>query len=645
MTQQVILEDGSVHEFPDEVTQDEMMGALPQPQYQGALRSPAIVANGLAKGLVGMASLPGEVGEVMDGMVGQPIARAMHGQDPQIGKVQNNIYGLRNLLGGTAQEHIDALRQAGVLDSQSIAPQDENERLLEAGAAGAGANIPTAIMTGGASLVPQTLAAIGGGVGARGLSDLWPDNWPGKETVAPLLGGLFGGKAAASATDVAAKGINAVNGVSSPVVQAYDRLGIKPRLAGDITGNRNLQILQNTGAEMPLGAQMVKNASEKTLDEFGNAVERTAAKSGRSVTLQEAGSALQDEGKIWLNRFKLEGQKNWNAVDAAIGKNTAVPLSSTKQAIANITAPAQGNAAIAAFLKSPLAKQFITILRTSPSGQVPWQTARALKTRLGEYLENPELVSDAGGAQAKMLYGALSNDMKSSITDPIALDKFNHANAATVAGHNFIENHLSNLVGKGIAPEQAATYALNSGVRGGTTLQALRQELPGGVDELAAASIRRAGMAQPGAQNASGNAISPNSWLNTYDPTRRMAPEAYNALFSNPAIQSSMGDLDIAAESMRKSAEFASKSHSALPATTTLALSAPFVAGAEGLMHGGLGHGAVNFAVGSLPLAMGTGAGALTTNPAITRFLATPGVKAPFGFAPSILSGAYGGMR
>lgn len=637
MTQQVILEDGSVHEFLDDASQDEMLEALPQQQYQGVLREPAIAASGATKGFIGMTSIPGDIGEFYDKNIGQPFAKAVTGQTPS--------FGLKDILGGTGQENIARAQQAGFVNNPSLQPQDEGERLVEAGGAGLGGNLPIAALTGGAGIIPQSVSAAGAGVGAKGVEDLWPDNWPGKQTVAPFIGGLIGGKVGASGADLAAKGINAFKGGASPIVQAYDKLGIKPRLAGDITGDRNLQILQATGAEMPLGAQMVKSASEKTLDEFGHAVEKTASKLGNSVTLQEAGSALQDEGKNWLNQFKLSSQKNWNAVDAAIGKSTPVPLSNTKQAIANITAPAQGNPAIASFLKSPLAKQFITILRTSPNGQVPWQTARALKTRLGEYLENPELVSDAGGAQAKMLYGALSNDMKLSITDPNSLAIFNHANAATSAGHDFIENYLSNISGKGILPEQAATYALNSGVRGGTTLQALRQQMPKGVDELAAASIRRAGMAQPGAQNATGSAISPNSWLNTYDPTRRMAPEAYGALFPNPDVQSRMGALDTVADSMRKSSEFASKSHSALPATTTLALSAPLVAGAHGLAEGGIGHGIRDFMLGSLPLAVGTGAGALTTNPAITRLLSTPGASVPFGWNPSIMSGAYGGSR
>lgn len=637
MTQQVILEDGSIHEFPDDASQYEMMNTLPQAQYAGALRGPAIAASGLTKGFIGMTSLPGEAGAAYDKFIGQPFAKAVTGQTPS--------FGLKDFLGGTAAENIQRGRQAGFIDNPAIQPQNEGEKLVEAAGAGIGGNLPLAAVTGGASIIPQSISAAGAGAGAKGLQDLWPDNWLGKETVAPLLGGFAGGNLAAGATDLVSKGINAIKGVSSPIVDAYDKLGIKPRLAGDITGDRNIQMLQATGAEMPLGAQMVKNASDKTLGEFGNAVEKTASKLGNSVTLQEAGGALQNEGNKWLQNFKLQSQKQWNGVDNMVG-NTTVPLNGTKQAIADITSPAQGNPVIAAFLKSPIAKQFISILKMSPSGQVPWETARALKTRIGEYLANPELVADAGGAQAKMLYAALSNDMKSSLSgNPAALAKFEQANTFTTKGHEFIDNFLSNISGKGISPEQAATYALNSGVRGGTTLQALRQELPEGVNELAAATVRRSAMAQPGAQNASGNAVSPNTWLNNYDPTRRMAPEAFGALFPNPEIQARMSALDTVAGTMRKSAELASKSHSALPFTTTAALSAPVVAGVHGLMEGGIGHGIRDFLLGGVPLGMGTGAGAITTNEALTRFLATPGTNVPFGWNPSIAAGAYGGSR
>lgn len=613
----------------------------PTPQYKGVMRGPAQFGSAFLKGVTNVINTPGNVGAALDKYVGKPVSKAITGKEYQ----GNPIAGL---LGGTPDYDLELGRHAGLIDNPTLAPQNYGEKLNVAAGQGVGGTLPLALATGGASTIPDLAAnaAVGAtsGMGSQSAYDLWPEELPGKNSLAPILGALVGGGAAGAAIQTGSKIANAATGnMTNPTLEAYKQAGITPRLAGDVTGEPFWQQTQALAKKMPIGAGMVEDAAKKTLDEFGNAVEDTASKIGKSVTLQEAGNALQAEGKTWLNRFKTEGQQHWDAVDNAIGKNTAVPLSSSQQALATITAPAQGNRAMEKFLQSPIAQQFKQIIKTSKTGQVPWETARALKTRIGEYLANPELVADAGGAQAKMLYGAISNDMKSSLVgNPDALARFDQANAFTSKGHEFIDNFLSNISGKGIAPEQAAAYALNSGVRGGTTLQALRQEMPEGVNQLASAAMRRGSMAQPSGQNAIGNRVSPDSWLNTYDPTRRMAPEAFEALFPSKEIQAKMGALDTVAGSMRDSAKYVNASNSGGHLGTLLALSAPIEGAIAGAATGGTKGAVLGTLAGSVPPLLGVGSGLASTSPALTKFLSSPSYTAPAGWTPALTGGALG---
>src|SRR6185312_11402645 len=112
-------------------------------------------------------------------------------------------------------------------------PQNERERLEAAAAQGTGAVVPMLATGAGAAAIPRALAqGAGAGVGSEVAKELLP----GHHIAAPLVGGLLGGGAAGLGSTGAAKVAYAAKGVSSPVVEAYDRLGIDPKLVGDVSG-------------------------------------------------------------------------------------------------------------------------------------------------------------------------------------------------------------------------------------------------------------------------------------------------------------------------------------------------------------------------------------------------------------------------
>lgn len=635
MTQSVTLEDGSVHNFPDDATLDEINSALPPPpESVGTDVGKTIASDTLPSAAnVGAAMIPG-VGTAMLtkgaldwGMSGakalgetQPAVNlyASLSGNPQISDEDWQNYQAQKSSGNLPDTFADDYIPAKVSNAIGYPSTWVHKAQDEFGLNHTPETVPGRIagqtMEGaslfGKNAIPAiapmlTASSTGEAANAAGLDPL--AQWS-AETLAGKVGSTIGGKA-----------YNMAQGVNSPILQAYQDANVTPRLVGDVTGSPTMQLIQGVASKLPLGAGQIENAARKTLDEFGNSIEDTASKLGKSTTLQEAGNAVQDAGQKWLTNFKDKSTQMHTAVNNAVGSDTPVPLSNTSELYNTLQQTSNNNPQIQSFLSSPLMTQFGKIIDTSSDGTIPWQTSRALKTRVGQYLENPDLISDAGAAQARQLYSALSLDQQ-AVVSPKVLPLFDAANQFTSQGHDFIENVLGKAMKQ--SPEQAAQTLLQSGVRGGTQLQALRQQMPDAADELAAASIRRLGAGE--SNGSSENAVSPLRWLSNQDPVRRLSSEAHSALFSDPEVQDKMTALDTVASSMRASSKFANPSGSAGNLGTMMALSAPVEGAIAGGAAGG-SHGAVIGALaGSVPIALGVGTGLVSTSPTLGRFLSTP---------------------
>lgn len=637
----VQLPDGSVVQFPDDMPTDQVNSALndfwsqqyPQ-QIEGAAREPLIAATNTGEGLIANTlGLPGDVGSAIGGAydkyIGNPIAKAVTGEAPSVG-----LQDVLSKVGPSSKQVEDLGKQAGVWDRPDLKPDGEGEELLAAGSRGLGSAIPFALAPEAelATTGKAIAQGAGAGAGAQVFDKYAPDWLPGKQ----LIGALLGGGTASGAANTTERAVNMASGKVSPVLQAYQDLGITPRLVGDVSQNPTMQGIQAVASKWPMSAGKVSEAAQKTNDEFGQAIENMAGNLGSSKTLQEAGSAVQDNGKKWLKDFQDDSADLHSTLDAAVGPSTPVPLYNTTQLFHTLKNKSANNSSIQSFLTSPLMKQFGQIVETSPD--VPWETSRALKTRVGQYLENPDLIADAGGAQAKQLYGALSSDQKAAIQDPATQQLFDAANAYTTQGHQFIDNVLGDVLAKGTNPSDVASSLLSSGVKGGEKLAALRQNMPDAADELAAVSLRRT-MAGS-SEGAEGNAVSPDRWLSNRDPTRRLSPEAYQALYPSPDLQQKMTSADTVAKSMKGAQSLVNKSNSGHQVGAALLAGDALVGIPEairtGYEMGGL-KGALIAASGpTAMLGVGPLNSRLAVNPSLARFMSTPITASPYGYAPSL---------
>lgn len=340
--------------------------------------------------------------------------------------------------------------------------------------------------------VAPATAAVAGGMGLATKSGLDYIN-PGHDVLNSWLS-MIPGLAAGTA---ASKTENAIHN-PGPVAQAYRDSNITPFVrAGDAAN-----------------------------DQFGASVENAAGNLGDSSTLQEAGSKLQGSARDWIDQFKTDNKSKWDAADSHFSPGERVPIANYVDALGAADEQLSGAPAQAKILRAPLAGRLTgAVQEDTGSGSLqdatlPYSAVKGLRSYIGERLGDPNLPTDLDTGTLNRLYGSLSEDLKSASADKgtDAIADFVTANDATRNGHQFIDTILKPIIKDGVTPEQAASKVLSSASKGGTALQAIRDQLPDAADELAAFKLRDM-------------ARKPTSFN---ESLRKVSPEATAALFPGP---------------------------------------------------------------------------------------------------------------
>jgi hypothetical protein len=168
---------------------------------------------------------------------------------------------------------------------------------------------------------------------------------------------------------------------------------------------------------------------------------------------------------------------------------------------------------------------------------------RELRSRIGEELSDFALAPDRPTAQYRRLYGALSQDLEEAARQqgPAAERAARRANNYTRASSDRLEQ-VQRVVDKNGGPEKVYAAVMAGAKDGGTTLRAVMQSLPPeGQRAVTAAVIRRMGMARAGAQDASGEVFSADTFLTKWN--NDVSDEAKRALFDRYGPQFSR-DMD-----------------------------------------------------------------------------------------------------
>lgn len=571
--------------------------------------------------------------------------------------------------GLTPQTAMQAQQQtaSGLVNAPGYQPQGAGERLLTAGERGLGGMLPFLPFGGGPTAAARLgVQGITGGIGSQIGSDYYPKDWWGSRA-APMVGSLLGAQAGGSMVDAATQAINAIRSPSE-VLQAYDTLGVTPRLRGDITGNVDDIYRQNAALSLPGGTKMGNEAVTKTLNEFNQGVEGTAAQLGDSKTLQQLGSVAQSKARDWLqNDLPKQTEDVWAPVNRAM-TNAPVKLDNYTAALQQLKS--QGPLAQSInILRGSLPQKLAGALEADAAAGAPttWGDVQQLRSTLGDAMGTPEIADQLGQQNLSKLYGALSQDMQGAAAVRGAGPAFGIANQTTRQAMAFRDNVISKIVSaknpdlEMIAPSQAAQNILNTLPSGDTTIAGIRMRMPDLADEVGAYKLRDMVLATPGRQNAAGTAISPQQFLTDWNS---MSPEAQKALFGmNPAVANKVNAATIIADRFKQTAALVNTSRTTPAAAARAAAEAP-LSGLEGAVEGGIaGHylggmigapgiGAVVGApLGAAAKSMGPFVGGRLAamrsfSPWYNRFLASqpsyvaPAVKQIGNVMPGLLAGA-----
>jgi hypothetical protein len=448
---------------------------------------------------------------------------------------------------------------------------------------------------------------------------------------ARLAGNMIGTGGVSALTGAAGTLANAIQGVKTPIAEALERLGIVPRTVGAVTDRPGTQTVEAAATRLPFSSGVLQPAQRDTVDQFGNAVERTAGMLGGEATKQEAGGSVQQILQDWhANTFPTEQAAIWTPLNQRLA-GASVDLSGYRRALEDMAYSPElhGMTETQRAFGSAQARQWLEALNADrPPGQnsppsVSWGQAQAIKTQIGKAMGTPDIVSNMGMDRLRQLYAGLAGDMSDTATAHGQAGPFRLANQSTIDAHNFIDTTLVKAIKarnpgqETVDPDAAATALLNSN----SAMQQLRDRVPQAADALGAYQLRRAAQAKPSQQGA-GDTTSTGTFLTTMRKQQLDRQEGTAALYNDPAVASNVNDLLAVAAKLRETERLANISGTS--GATQVATFIPRLAAAG--FYGGPMGAAASAASDMAPYGL---AKYLTSRPAIALASARPGPRPP----------------
>lgn len=464
-------------------------------QNQSGWRVPALIGKAIGAGVEGLVTAPGN------------LARMLLGRDPSA--AESSVLGIPP----SSADVVPVTNALGITGTPQFTPSSPMERYGTAAVSGATTGLAAAA-TGGTALLPAMAAGVAGNEAGEATHEVLPGN-----TWAPVVAGVVSGLGVGGLTESIMRSVGAGRAAKA-LEQAQEALDAahKSRFYGGEDARVATVGVKDASkaaldAKQELIDTVVGDASKATKATFDS----TAAQLGDSTTLQQAGQSLQAEARSWLSDVLPRKLADvWQPVDAAIPSTMSVPLESFSSALKKINTSAGELEPLATLLKPGLpsrlekaldpGESLEDLISDSPKGTQAfnWKDVSKLRTTLGDALRNPQVIKDVGAENLDRLYASLTSDMSEGAQRTGAGDLFNAANLESRRLYQIGEGPMARLVAgaKRSAvdpnPESVAASLLSGGKKGASDLEVLRDEIPSGVNELAAAHLRTTGPASWG---------------------------------------------------------------------------------------------------------------------------------------------------
>lgn len=285
---------------------------------------------------------------------------------------------------------------------------------------------------------------------------------------------------------------------------------------------------------MPLGAGPIFERSKKAIGQLGEAAERVHQETGE-LNVYQAGEAAKKGLLDWIGPSSSATiNEAYDAVGKIVNPSIKTPSASLSKTVQEL-----GRLNIAANLPevSPAMKTVMEAA-TNPEG-LTYEGIKRLRTKIGGMLDSGILPADVDGAELKKIYGALTEDLKSSALQAggqRGLEAFNRANRLNRLISERRES-LAKIVGlKGDVPAEQVLGRIEKMAKEGTSgdinrlLQARKAMRPHEWESVSSGLIGKLGM------DVEGN-FSPNRFITSYSKLSDIGKDALFGVQSHPTRQ------------------------------------------------------------------------------------------------------------
>ena len=273
----------------------------------------------------------------------------------------------------------------------------------------------------------------------------------------------------------------------------YIDAGVTPSL-GQVTQKRGMQTVELLLGNFPGSSGKIAAVAGNAQKQLGDKVLSTAKDLiGKAVIPDESivGRALKNSidgvnnTKSFVGLFNSKAGTLFGKLDKYIKKDDLIDLrkakGSTINTITSLADDIPGAKNVGDLLKSPfISDLFERITKDiTKNGELPYAAVKAIKQKIGKKMASFDLIPDVEKGQLKLIYKALSEDLKIAAKKyggDKAVKEVVNANKFYSKGLQRIEDYLQPIVNTA-DPDKLVMSLLSSGKEGATRLNAVRNSL------------------------------------------------------------------------------------------------------------------------------------------------------------------------
>lgn len=408
---------------------------------------------------------------------------------------------------------------------------------------------------------------------------------------------------------------------SQEVKDAFFRMGVEPT-AGAVSGNKTIQGIEQALAKLPVSTDVINKQYAKTIDGMDDFAKKIAGRISNKEGSEQIGRSIQKGIESFSGRFNNQASKLYDELWAKLPQGKRVPVDNFTRELDSLTGQFADDPAFRGLLDSPAIKKLsdAAVESTESTGGVTVGTLKALRTKVGNELDNKSILSDTTNAELKKLYGALSDDIKAAADVAGAGNEFKRANNYWSAGRSRIDDVLNPIASVNDAEKIYRKVFGQDGKAlkniGASDLRRIMSSIPEqSRKDVAAEFVKRMGMSTPGTSGFDGAAsFSPARFLTQYNS---MGPASRKAVFDRvPGLRGSIDDLALTSAAVKDTFSMANNS-----GTAGQLMFMSMLTGGIGGAYGGAEGAAAGVGAVMSPYV----ASKLMTNPRFVRWLADAG--------------------